>query len=76
MRVLNDFMCSNCGTVTERLVDTQYHTIKCPECHGDAVMMQAMPTVRLEGVTGDFPGASERWARIREENARMKAKRA
>ena len=75
MRILNDFICGHCGTVTEKLVDSEYRTIECPECQGDAVLLQAMPTVRLEGVTGDFPGAAERWARIREENARVKAKR-
>ena len=76
MRVLNDFICGNCGVVTEKLVDSEYRTIECPECHGDAVILQAMPTVRLDGIGGDFPGASERWARIREEKARIKAKSA
>lgn len=76
MRILNDFICGDCGTVTERLVDVEYRTIECPECGGNATMLQAMPTVKLEGVTGAFPGAADRWARIREENARIKGKRA
>lgn len=76
MRILNDFICSACGIVTEKLVDSEYRTIECPECHGDAVLLQAMPTVRLEGITGAFPGAHEKWARIREDNARIKAKNA
>ena len=76
MRVMNDFICGDCGAVTERLVDIEFKTIECPECHSDAVLLQAMPTVRLEGVTGAFPGAADRWARIREENARIKGKRA
>ena len=75
MRILNDFICSACGIVTEKLVDSEYRTIECPECHGDAVLLQAMPTVRLEGITGSFPGAADRWARIREDNARIKANR-
>ena len=76
MRILNDFICSACGIVTEKQVDSEYRTIECPECHGDAVLLQAMPTVRLEGITGSFPGAADRWARIREDNARIKAKNA
>lgn len=76
MRILNDFICSACGIVTEKLADSEYRTIECPECHGDAVILQAMPTVRLEGITGAFPGAADRWARIREDNARIKAKNA
>lgn len=76
MRVMNDFMCGDCGTVTEKFVDVEFKTIECPECHGDATLLQAMPTVKLDGCSGDFPGASERWARIREEKARIRAKRA
>jgi DNA-directed RNA polymerase subunit RPC12/RpoP len=76
MRLLNDFVCSHCGTVTEALIDTEYRTIECPECQGNATIVQAMPTVRLEGITGAFPGAADRWARIREDNARVKARRA
>ena len=58
------------------MIDTEYRTIECPECQGKAVQLMAMPTVRLEGITGAFPGAHEKWARVREENARIKAKRA
>ena len=76
MRILNDFICSACGIVTEKLVDSEYRTIECPECHDDAVQLMGMPTVRLEGITGSFPGAADRWARIREDNARIKAKNA
>jgi putative FmdB family regulatory protein len=74
MRTIRDFVCSHCGERSERLVDVQYQTIECPECHGDAVQQMGMPTVRLEGVTGSFPGAHEKWARIREDNAKIKAR--
>ena len=76
MRTIRDFLCGTCGQVSEKLVDSDYHTIECPECHGDAVQLRGMPTVRLEGITGAFPGAHEKWARIREDNARIKAKNA
>lgn len=75
MRTLRDFVCGTCGQCVEKLVDSEYHTIECPECHGDAVQQMGMPTVRLEGITGSFPGAHEKWARIREDNARIKAAR-
>lgn len=76
MRTIRDFLCGTCGKVSEKLVDSDYHTIECPECHGDAIEQMSMPTVRLEGITGAFPGAADRWARIREDNARIKAKNA
>ena len=76
MRTIRDFLCGTCGQLTEKLVDSDYKTIECPECHGDAIEQMSMPTVRLEGITGSFPGAHEKWARIREDNARIKAKNA
>ena len=76
MRTIRDFLCGTCGQLTEKLVDSDYHSIECPECHGDAIEQMSMPTVRLEGITGAFPGAHEKWARIREDNARIKAKNA
>ena len=76
MRTIRDFLCGTCGKVSEKLVDSDYHSIECPECHGDAIEQMSMPTVRLEGITGAFPGAADRWARIREDNARIKAKNA
>jgi hypothetical protein len=75
LRTLRDFVCGHCGTTTEKLVDTDFHNIECPECQGDAVQIMGMPTVRLEGITGSFPGAAEKWARIREDNAKIKARR-
>ena len=75
MRTIRDFLCGTCGQVSEKLVDSDYKTIECPECHGDAIEQMSMPTVRLEGITGSFPGAADRWARIREDNARIKANR-
>lgn len=76
MRTIRDFLCEDCDSLNERLVDSAVHSIECPDCGGKANEQLSMPTVRLEGVSGDFPGAHDRWARIREENAKIKAKRA
>lgn len=75
MRTLRDFQCPFCTKITERLVEAEIETIACPCCESDAGQLIGMPTVRLEGVTGAFPGAHDRWARIREDNARIKAKK-
>ena len=75
MRTIRDFLCSSCGVVSEKLIDSDSHCIECPECHGDAVEQLSMPTVRLDGTSGDFPGAHDRWARIREDNARIKVRK-
>jgi len=75
MRQMFDFCCGGCGSVFERLVDSEYKSVEC-ECGKTATRMMSMPTVRLEGVTGAFPGAHDKWARIREDNARIKGARA
>ena len=75
MRTLRDFVCGDCGTRVEKLVSIEFHSIECDECQGTAMQQMGMPTVRLEGITGSFPGAAEKWARIREDNARIKSAR-
>ena len=72
-RLLRDFECPSCGKHTERFVDTDQLEVEC-DCGALAKRVIGMPRVSLEGITGDFPGAHDRWARIREENARIKAK--
>jgi len=75
MRTLRDFRCENCGELVEKLVDTNMRVIDCPECDGECLEQLSMPTVKLEGLSGAFPGAYNKWAQIREDNARIKAKR-
>ena len=71
-KLLRDFCCQECHTSVERFVDSSLSAVPC-EYGGTANRMIGMPRVSLEGITGDFPGAADRWARIREDNARIKA---
>ena len=75
MRTLRDFVCEDCGQRVEKLLDVGIIASTCPHCEGVSHQQMGMPTVRLEGITGSFPGAAEKWARIREDNARRKAAR-
>jgi len=59
--------------MTERFIEPETNEVRCPKCGGVAIRIIGMPRVSLEGITGDFPGAADRWARIREDNARIKA---
>lgn len=74
MRQIREFRCPSCGVVDERYVGDDVQAIDC-ECGNKAQRIISTPTVRLEGITGAFPGAADKWARIREENARIKAKK-
>ena len=71
-KLLRDFHCDNCNTTIERFVDSTVLAVPC-ECGYTLGRMIGMPRVSLEGITGDFPGAADRWAKIREDNARIKA---
>lgn len=73
-KILRDFKCDSCGSEQERFVDTNLTELQC-DCGGLSYRVIGMPTVKLEGITGDFPGAHSRWAKIREDNARIKARR-
>lgn len=73
MRRMFDFFCDN-GHVTERLVDDSVGSIICPECGKDAVKTVSAPTIKLEGFTGAFPDAYDRWARVRAEKLQQEKK--
>ncbi len=73
MKIMRDFLCGKCGTF-ERFVEADAHVIEC-DCGGIATRQMGMPTVKLDGTDPSFPDAYERWAKIREDNARIKAKR-
>ncbi len=73
MKVMRDFNCPNCG-VFERFIDHVVEQVKCG-CGAIAPRQFSAPRSKLEGISGDFPDAHARWAKIREDNARVKAKR-
>ena len=74
MRLLRDFFCQYCETETERYVDSEERHIQCV-CGKMADRVIGMPRVSLEGISGAFPGAHDRWARVREQKARLHAKK-
>lgn len=74
MRQIREFRCHSCGKLDERYIEDGINEVRC-ECGGVMMRIISAPTVRLEGITGSFPGAADRWARIREENARNLAKK-
>lgn len=55
-----DFTCLN-GHTHERFTSVETETISCNVCGSDAFRQVSAPQVRLEGVTGSFPGAAMKW---------------
>lgn len=74
MRTLRDFTCDHCHSSVERYVDSTVVTVPC-ECGFIANRVIGMPRVSLDGTDPGFPGAYEKWANVREQNARIKARR-
>jgi hypothetical protein len=72
MRQLIDLICDKCGEQTERFIAET--SVKC-HCGGVARKIIGMPRIALDGTDPGFPGAYDRWAKIREDNAREKAKK-
>lgn len=74
MRVLNDFRCDSCGYTVEKLLDNTIRTIDCQDCDGIAKRVQAVPNFQLEGVSGDYPTASDKWIKNREQKMAQERK--
>jgi len=61
-----EFVCKD-GHLTEAYIDSELRTTKCKVCDQTADRIVSKPMVKLEGVTGDFPGAAMQWERKRNE---------
>lgn len=74
MKRIFEFRCAK-EHITEKLVDDEIRTIECPHCHNDASRIISSPKINLEGITGAFPSAHDKWARKHEEAARAYQKK-
>lgn len=70
---LFDFLCEN-SHLTEAFRDDSERTIKCPHCDKEAVRVVSAPNIKLEGITGAFPGAYDKWERVRAEKLKIEQK--
>lgn len=74
MRLLRDFQCQVCADKSERYVDSETKTVEC-SCGNLAERIIGMPHVALDGTDPGFPGAYDKWARVREDRHKQIAKR-
>lgn len=68
MKKINDFMCSDCGYMFEEYVEG--NTCHCPKCSSLADKIITPVKFHLEGISGDFPTAADRWANDHERAAK------
>lgn len=71
MKRLYDFRCEPCDLVTEEY--TEYKTTStCPSCGGETTKTIGTPHVKLEGVSGAFPGAAIRWEKMHRQRSNQR----
>ena len=75
MKRIFEFLCSD-GHLSESLVDDSVRNIACKTCGQDAQRIVSSGTIKLEGITGSFPGAYDRWERVRAEKLKQERKQA
>jgi hypothetical protein len=62
---VREFMCPTHGRF-ERFVDGDMTVSLCPKCDLPSPRVISAPRCKLDGTTGDFPGAAMQWERNRE----------
>ena len=75
MRRMYEFMCAD-WHVTEHLIDDSHRTALCKECGANAIRILSTPRIKLEGITGAFPGAADKWVKDRAEKLKQEQKKA
>lgn len=73
-RRLFEFVCRS-GHVSESLAYPETQEILCRTCDEPAQRIISAVRSKLEGITGDFPTAYDKWARVHEEANRQARKR-
>ncbi len=75
MRRMYEFMCAD-WHVTEHFIDDSRRTALCKECGANAIRILSTPRIKLEGITGAFPGAADKWVKDRAEKLKQEQKKA
>ena len=75
MKRIFDFLCAN-GHVTEALIDDTLYETQCKQCSELSIRQISSPQFKLDGCSGDYPSASDRWVKVRAEKLRQEKKQA
>lgn len=77
--MLYEYKCDKCGEVVEDLRSMADRELLAPcakdKCDGTLHFIISTPQIRLEGITGHFPGAYDKWAKVREQRIKVERKR-
>ncbi len=68
-----EFSCKN-SHITESFVDVDTKEVQCSECGEVATRILSSPRLGLDPISGDFPSATARWAKMRAEKLALERK--
>lgn len=74
MRAFFDFVCEDFH-LFESFVNLEDRVVPCNVCGKEAKRIISCPNIKLEGITGSFPGAADRWERVRAEKLSQERKK-
>jgi hypothetical protein len=76
-KFMYEYCCAD-GHITERLAEPDTRTVLCgqPGCFSEAERIVSAPQIKLEGFTGAFPGAYDRWERVHKEKLAVERRQA
>jgi putative FmdB family regulatory protein len=67
MLIVRDYQCNHCGYKFETIRDNSLPSPQCHECGGETRSIISGTSFRLEGTSGDFPGAHMKWEKKRQQ---------
>lgn len=72
-----EYLCNECSEVCTdlRKVSERNEEMVCPTCGGKARFIVSTPLISLDGISGDFPTATDRWAKLRADRLKAERKR-
>ena len=70
-----DFECSSCGYIDEVFVNSDKRISHCSQCSQQSHRLLAAPINKLEPHSGEFAGATMKWARQRQKQIETERKR-
>jgi hypothetical protein len=72
MRRMYEYVCEN-GHSNDKLTDYETVSVSC-ECGKEAYRTLSAPAIKLEGWSGSFPGAANKFDRIHREKLKAEQK--
>jgi len=70
-----DFECSTCGYIDELFVKSDKRITHCSQCSQESHRLIAAPISKLDPHSGDFAGATIKWAKQRQKQIAIERKR-